>query len=107
MYIYIYINTYIYTYIHTYIHVYIFIDLFIYTYTYIYVYIQGRVLLFMFKMASPRESPRSLTGSVVGGWSQVGHYTILALPIVYGVWHTKGGLGECHILRKSRTIVLQ
>ena len=29
---------------------------------------QARVFVFMFRMASPRESPRSLTGSVVGGW---------------------------------------
>jgi len=34
-------------------------------------------------------------------------YTILSLPILYGVWHTTAGSGGGHILRKSRAIVLQ
>jgi len=38
---------------------------------------------------------------------KVGLYTILPLPIVYGVWHTQGGSGWSRILRISRAIVLQ
>jgi len=34
-------------------------------------------------------------------------YTILSLPILYGVWHTQGGSGGGRMLRKSRAIVLQ
>jgi len=34
-------------------------------------------------------------------------YTILSLPILYGVWHIKGGSGGGHIWRKSRAMVLQ
>jgi len=38
----------------------------------------------------------------------VGHYTILLLSILLGVWHTKKGDrgGGSRILRSSRTIVL-
>jgi len=36
-----------------------------------------------------------------------GLYTILSLLILCCVWHIKGGSGGGHILRKSRTIVLQ
>jgi len=37
----------------------------------------------------------------------LGLYTILLLPIVYGVWLTKGGPRRCAILPNSRAIVLQ
>jgi len=33
--------------------------------------------------------------------------TMLALPILYDVWHRKGGSGGCHTLRNSRALVLQ
>ena len=36
-----------------------------------------------------------------------GLYTILSLPILYGVWHTKGGSVAGRILRNGRAIVLQ
>ena len=36
-----------------------------------------------------------------------GFYTILPLPILYGVWHIKGGSGGGRVLRISRAIVLQ
>jgi len=38
---------------------------------------------------------------------QLGLYTILPLPILYSVWHTKGGSGGRHVLRNRRAIVLQ
>jgi len=38
---------------------------------------------------------------------RVSLYTILSLPMLYGVWHIKGGSGGGHTLRKSRAIVLQ
>jgi len=34
-------------------------------------------------------------------------YSILPIPLVYGVWHTKGGLGGGRILRNRQAIVLQ
>jgi len=34
-------------------------------------------------------------------------YTILSLPIFYGVWHVQGGSGGVYIWRTSRAIVLQ
>ena len=37
--------------------------------------------------------------------SQVGLYTVLPLPILYGVWHTKVGSGACRILRNRRATV--
>ena len=38
----------------------------------------------------------------------VSRYTLLASPILYGIWHMKGGSGGGgHILRKSRSMVLQ
>jgi len=37
----------------------------------------------------------------------LGLYTILPLPILYGVWHTKGGGGGGGILRISLAILLQ
>jgi len=39
-------------------------------------------------------------GSVSEG-STVGLYTILPLPILYGVWHRKGGAEGVHVLRIS------
>jgi len=36
-----------------------------------------------------------------------GLYTILPSPIVYGIWHTKGGSVGGRILRNRRAIVLQ
>jgi len=38
---------------------------------------------------------------------QVGFYTRLPSPIVYGVWHTQGGSVGGRILRNERAIVLQ
>jgi len=37
----------------------------------------------------------------------VGLYTILPSPILYGVWHLKGGLVGGRIFRNDRAIVLQ
>ena len=37
----------------------------------------------------------------------VGLYTILPSPIVYGVWHKRGGSVAGRILRDGRAIVLQ
>jgi len=37
----------------------------------------------------------------------IGLHTILPLPILYGVWHTKGGAGGRRVLRHGRTTVLQ
>jgi len=34
-------------------------------------------------------------------------YTILPLPILYGVWHTQGGSGGGRRLRIRRAIILQ
>ena len=34
-----------------------------------------------------------------------GLYTILLLPMVYCVWHTKGGSGRSRLVRSSRAIV--
>jgi len=34
-------------------------------------------------------------------------YTILSLPILYGVWLQQGGSGGGHVLRKRRAVVLQ
>jgi len=45
----------------------------------------------------------SRNGSV--GW--VGLYTILPLPILYGAWHTQGGVGGGSYMRNSRAKVLQ
>jgi len=65
---------------------------------------------------SPHEylhlSPKALMKLVGGVWYKVrsllfGLYTILSLPILYGVWLQQGGSGGGHILRKSRAIVLQ
>jgi len=41
------------------------------------------------------------------GEEQLGPYTILPLPILYGVCNTKGGSGRDRLLRNSRAIVLQ
>jgi len=38
---------------------------------------------------------------------RLGLYTILPLPILYGVWHTKGGSGERRTVRSSHAILLQ
>jgi len=38
---------------------------------------------------------------------QVGRYMILVLPMLYGVWHTKGRYRGVRILPNSRAIVLQ
>jgi len=38
---------------------------------------------------------------------RVSVYTILSLPILYGVWHIKGGSEGGYIWRKRRAIVLQ
>ena len=40
------------------------------------------------------------------GWT-LGLYTILPLPILYGVWHTTGGSVGSRISRNGRAIVLQ
>jgi len=39
--------------------------------------------------------------------AQVGLYTILPSPILYGVWHKKAGAVGGRILRNGRAIVLQ
>jgi len=39
------------------------------------------------------------------GAEQIELYTILPLPILYGVWHTKEGPGGDRRLRESRAIV--
>jgi len=39
--------------------------------------------------------------------AQLGLNTILPSPILYDVWHTKGGSGGRHTLRNRRAIVLQ
>jgi len=36
-----------------------------------------------------------------------GLYTMLPLPILYGVWHAHGGSGEGRTLRSSRVMLLQ
>ena len=41
------------------------------------------------------------------GRAQLGLCRILPTPILYGVWHTKGGLRRDRILRSSRAILLQ
>jgi len=38
---------------------------------------------------------------------EVGLYTILPSPILYGVWHRRGRSAGGHILRNGRAIVLQ
>jgi len=43
----------------------------------------------------------------MGLTQEVSLYTILSLPILYGVWHIKGGPGGGYICRQSRAIVLQ
>jgi len=43
----------------------------------------------------------------VRGVPKVTLYTILPLPILYGVWHTQEGSVGGHILRNGRAIVLQ
>ena len=35
----------------------------------------------------------------------ISSYTVLLVPILYGVYHTKGGSGGTHILRNGRAIV--
>ena len=49
--------------------------------------------------------PLRYRGSIVA--VRLSLYTILPLPILYGVWHTQGGSGGGRILRMSRAIVLQ
>ena len=44
---------------------------------------------------------------IATGNQSVDLYTILPSPILYGVWHTRGGSVRGRILRNSRAIVLQ
>jgi len=46
-------------------------------------------------------------GPTLQGALQLGLYTILSLPISYGVSQTQGGSGVGRILPTSRAIVLQ
>jgi len=45
-------------------------------------------------------------GALGSGAPRLGLYKILSLPILYGVWHIKGGSGGSHMWRKRRAIVL-
>ena len=48
-----------------------------------------------------------LTYLQYAGRAQFGLYTRSSSPILYGVWHEKGGAVGGRILRKGRAIVLQ
>ena len=59
---------------------------------------------------SCKGQPTALTLQLHGTFEvskRINLYTILSSPILYGIWHMKGELGGGHILRKSRSIVLQ
>jgi len=52
------------------------------------------------------KSESSMASHAQRARAQLSLYTILSLPILYGVCHIKGGSGGGHIWRKSRAIVL-
>jgi len=54
-----------------------------------------------------RKNPSEFHSSQLKPHRNVGLYTIVSLPIVYGVRHNQGGSGGGPILHKSRAIVLE
>jgi len=85
---------YIYIYIYIYIIYILCVCVCLYIYIYIYIYIIYILYIYIYSAADLGEK-------------RVGLYTILPLPMLYGVWHTQGGSGGGRILRSSRAIVLQ
>jgi len=89
--VYIYIFTHIYIHTHTYVYIYI------YTYMYIYyIYICMQVYGYISQLDDRyighcAERDCTCAARVQMQWAQwLDLYTILLLPILYGVWHTKG-----------------
>ena len=76
-----------------YIYIYMFISIYIYMYILcIYIYI--------FIYTNPcRSRPPCVGASNHRAACQVGPYTILLLPMLYGAWHTRGGSTGNHTLR--------
>jgi len=78
---------------------------------YKYMYIQIYVCMYICISGSPVALKVVYTlraiHTYIRGNPLVSLYTILSLPMLYGVWHTQGGSGGWYIWRKSRAIVLQ
>ena len=99
MYTYVYIHACVYVYICVYIYIYIYIYIYVcvciyrHIYRHIHIYIHVRLVIFL-----PAKSKRSISSHPPlprafvswGADSHLGLYTILLLPILYGIWHTKG-----------------
>jgi len=83
---------------YTHTHIYMHVCMYIYTHLYLYLYLKPHL---RGSLLSVGERVRA---HVVG---YVGLHTILSSPILYGVWHTKGGSVAGRILRNGRAIVLQ
>ena len=71
---------------------------------YIYIHICTHIYL---SLTQPHPFSQTVAGYTPLVYMQLSPYTILPSPILYRIWHTKGGsVGGC-ILRNRRAIVLQ
>ena len=80
-----------------------YICMYVYIYIYIYIY-TGKPELCVRLVARRGRAVESGASRAV---EQLGLYTILLLPILYGVWHTQGGSGGGRIFPNHRAVVLQ
>ena len=80
-------------YVYTYIYIHIYIYIHAYIYIYIYIYITKELARACARGWVHRRDSTSREPSRAGarGGVYLGLYTILPLPILYGVWYTQGG----------------